>query len=119
MQKRGQTPTTTTRNTTKDRSSKAIDTTGYQGDRLYDTNDAFGTLPSQGGNNGGGAGGLVAQPNEVAGTLRARDRFGIGFDDESKLVANPDVIAPLDTDCGNTNSKCQGHLIAVQNSQNS
>ena len=86
MQKRGQTPTTTTRNTTKDRSSKAIDTTGYQGDRLYDTNDAFGTLPSQGGNNGGGAGGLVAQPNQVAGTLRARDRFGIGFDDESKLV---------------------------------
>ena len=83
----GQTPTTTTRNTTKDRSSKAIDTTGYQGDRLYDTNDAFGTLPSQGGNNGGGAGGLVAQPNEVAGTLRARDRFGIGFDDESKLIA--------------------------------
>ena len=82
--KEGQTPTTTTRNTTKDRSSKAIDTTGYQGDRLYDTNDAFGTLPSQGGNNGGGAGGLVAQPNEVAGTLRARDRFGIGFDDESK-----------------------------------
>ena len=86
-EKRGQTPTTTTRNTTKDRSSKAIDTTGYQGDRLYDTNDAFGTLPSQGGNNGGGAGGLVAQPNEVAGTLRARDRFGIGFDDESKLIA--------------------------------
>lgn len=85
--KEGQTPTTTTRNTTKDRSSKAIDTTGYQGDRLYDTNDAFGTLPSQGGNNGGGAGGLVAQPNEVAGTLRARDRFGIGFDDESKLIA--------------------------------
>ena len=92
--KEGQTPTTTTRNITKDRSSKAIDTTGYQGDRLFDTNDAFGTLPSQGGNNGGGAGGLVAptlkagynrcynnpdqvvaQPNEVAGTLRARDRF--------------------------------------------
>ena len=135
----GQTPTTTTRNITKDRSSKAIDTTGYQGDRLFDTNDAFGTLPSQGGNNGGGAGGLVAptlkagynrcynnpdqvvaQPNEVAGTLRARDRFGIGFDDESKLVANPNVIAPLDTDCGNqklNHQSVKSHLIAVQNSQ--
>ena len=30
---------------------------------------------------------MVAQPNEVAGTLRARDRFGIGFDYESKLIA--------------------------------
>ena len=44
---------------------QVVDATGYQGDRIYNTEDAFGTLPSQGGNNGGGAGGLIAP------TLRA------------------------------------------------
>ena len=60
---------------------QVVDATGYQGDRIYNTDDAFGTLPSQGGNNGGGSGGLVA------GTLKARDWKGVGFDDQDKLIA--------------------------------
>ncbi len=68
---------------------QVVDSTGYQGDRIYNTDEAFGTLPSQGGNNGGGCGGLIA------GTLKARDAQGIGFDDEDKLI-----VGTLDTRCG-------------------
>lgn len=88
---------------------QVVDSTGYQGDRIYNTNDAFGTLPSQGGNNGGGAGGLVA------GTLTSRDWKGVGFDSEDKLVINA-----LDTECGLAKQNHQSvinHTIAVQNTQ--
>ena len=79
---------------------QVVDSTGYQGDRIYNTEDAFGTLPSQGGNNGGGAGGLIApcyNSDQVAGTLRARDAKGVGFD-EAEL--NKLVVNALDTECG-------------------
>jgi DNA (cytosine-5)-methyltransferase 1 len=88
---------------------QVVDSTGYQGDRIYNTEDAFGTLPSQGGNNGGGAGGLIAptlragyakcynNPDQVVGTLRARDAKGVGFD-EAEL--NKLVVNALDTECG-------------------
>tara|TARA_R100000734_G_C3317890_1_gene111432 strand:- start:18 stop:1400 length:1383 start_codon:yes stop_codon:yes gene_type:complete len=88
---------------------QVVDATGYQGDRIYNTDDAFGTLPSQGGNNGGGSGGLVA------GTIKARDWKGVGFDDTDKLVINA-----LDTECILAKQNHQSvinHTIAIQNNQ--
>jgi len=79
---------------------QVVDATGYQGDRIYNTDDAFGTLPSQGGNNGGGSGGLVA------GTIKARDWKGVGFDDADKLVINPTIaVQGSQTRKGHTNGK--------------
>ena len=52
----------------------AINTTGYQGDRVVDVGGTWPALSANGGNNGGGAGALALTPATVA--IRGRDGGG-------------------------------------------
>jgi DNA (cytosine-5)-methyltransferase 1 len=51
---------------------RGVPTTGFQGDRAYAPGDVWGSLSAQGGNNGGGAGGLLVAP-AVALDMRGRE----------------------------------------------
>jgi DNA (cytosine-5)-methyltransferase 1 len=61
------------------------DLPGFQGDRAYAPGDVWGSLSAQGGNNGGGAGGLPVAPQVRRLTPRECERLQ-GFPDDYTLV---------------------------------